>query len=211
MGWAIALSVGLHSVLFGWMTHPHSGGSQSGAALATRMLVAVYHSAQQEPTPVAEPVAPTPQPKPVPVDAAAARSAPTALAPEPKPIEPLPVTVTRSLPPAPSYHGGPGLNPPPRFLNDIEPQYPESALMVEGSVVLRFLISATGEVEDVAVLRSSPPGTFDEAALRAYSKARFSPGYLLGVPVKSQKIIEVLFTPTNRGGAIDATAQIPSR
>lgn len=74
--------------------------------------------------------------------------------------------------------------------------------MQEGSVVLRLLISTSGEVDEVAVLRSTPPGLFEASALQAFAKAKFSPGYFLGIAVKSQIYIEVGYTPINRGGAV---------
>lgn len=191
----------------GWSLLPHGGATQVGSVVATRMLVAlVVQQSQTEMVP--EPlIAPTDPPKPAPAPSPVVPQQTEGLKvvaePDPSPRQAAPAP---SLPPAPAYHTSQGLNPPPRFLNDVEPIYPAGASLQEGSVVLRFLISATGEIENVAVVRSTPPGVFDEAALAAYSKARFSPGYLLGIPVRSQKTIEVLFTPINRGGAVDGTA-----
>ncbi len=77
--------------------------------------------------------------------------------------------------------------------------YPEEAKKQEGSVVLRLLISEAGAVDNVAVVRAYPAGLFEASALEAFGKAKFSPGKMLGVAVKSQITIEVLFTPINRG------------
>lgn len=106
-----------------------------------------------------------------------------------------------ALPPAPAYRGE-GLDPPPRPVSDIDPEYPTEAGLQEGTVVLRILIDASGKVDNVAVVRSNPRGVFDQSALAAFGNAKFSPGYFLGVPVKSQITIAVDYTPTNRGNAV---------
>jgi TonB family protein len=92
-----------------------------------------------------------------------------------------------------------GLDPPPRPLGDIEPEYPAAAGLQEGVVALRLLINEAGTVDRVLVLRSTPAGFFEESAVRAFSTARFAPGRFLGIPVKSQITVEVEFTPINRG------------
>lgn len=103
------------------------------------------------------------------------------------------------LPPAASYLKAAELDPPPYPLHEIQPEYPDAAGMQEGLVVLRLLINEEGKVDDVAVLRSYPVGLFEDSARAAFSSARFSPGMLLGIPVKSQITIQVLFTPENKG------------
>ena len=124
-------------------------------------------------------------------------------APSPPSLPSLPsLTPIPALPPAPAYLSGGKLDPGPRPLHDIEPVYPGEAHLREGLVVLRLLISAAGEVDDVAVVRSFPPGLFDASALIAFSQAKFSPGLMLGMPVKSQITIEVEFTPINRGATV---------
>ncbi len=111
------------------------------------------------------------------------------------PAPPAPI----GLPPAPDYFAGGRLDPGPRPLEDVEPLYPEEAKQQQGSVVLRLLINEAGTVDNVAVVRAFPAGLFESSALEAFGKARFSPGRMLGVAVKSQITIEVMFTPINRG------------
>lgn len=130
------------------------------------------------------------------VATAAASSTPAAgLAPSKPAAEP-------ELPPAPAYLAGGKLDPGPRPLTDIDPAYPPEANLQEGQVVLRLLINEAGEVDNVAVVRASPKGLFEASALTAFSAAKFSPGKLLGVPVKSQVTIEVQFMPINRGAKV---------
>jgi len=113
----------------------------------------------------------------------------------------MPSTAATALPAAPEYALGIRLDPGPRPLDDIEPDYPDPHLR-EGTVVLRLLISETGHVDDVAVVRSQPSGVFEQAALDAFGKARFAPGLAAGTPVKSQITVEVRFVPVNRGGRV---------
>ena len=103
------------------------------------------------------------------------------------------------LPPAPGYLLGAQLDARPFPLYDIEPAFPAEADLQEGVVTLRILISATGNVDNVAVVSASPKGLFEHAALSAFESAKFSPGIALGIAVKSQMTVEVNFTPFNRG------------
>jgi periplasmic protein TonB len=113
----------------------------------------------------------------------------------------MPSTAATALPAAPDYALGIRLDPGPRPLDDIEPEYPDPHLR-EGTVVLRLLISETGHVDNVAVVRSEPIGVFEQAALDAFGKARFAPGLAAGTPVKSQITVEVRFVPINRGARV---------
>jgi TonB family protein len=107
-----------------------------------------------------------------------------------------------AAPPASDYAVASRLDPGPQLLEDVEPVYPAEAGLTEGSVVLRLLIGRAGTVDEVIVVRSLPKGVFDRSAVAAFSAARFSPGRMLGVPVKSQLTIEVHFTPVDRGGNV---------
>lgn len=79
---------------------------------------------------------------------------------------------------------GPGNDPgklevavPPRPLSTPQPEYPESMREEdeEGSVTLRFVVAASGEVESVSVVSSSGEGAFEQAALAAGRRWTFSP------------------------------------
>lgn len=118
------------------------------------------------------------------------------------PSVPASPAVAPGLPPAPAYLTAGRLDPGPRPLDEVDPAYPESANLQEGSVVLRLLISEAGAVDNVAVVRAYPAGLFEQSALEAFGRARFSPGMRFGIPVKSQITIEVMFTPINRGAKV---------
>lgn len=95
-----------------------------------------------------------------------------------------------------------GLDPPPKPLHDIDPLYPPEAGSREGTVAIQLLINERGMVDNVVVINSFPKGMFDDSAIQAFKSAHFSPGLFLGIPVKSQLIIEVEFMPINRGASI---------
>ena len=217
---AIAAAIALHAAIL--VFRPGVSGDRATAASASAMVVRIVHAgagvaaprSNAEPAPAAaaapalersEPVA-APAKAQVGADAAKAdarsetseaRPASRAM-PAAEPVVPSP----RELAPAPEYALGIRLDPGPRPLDDIDPEYPDPVNLRTGSVVLRLLISETGHVDDVSVVRADPPGVFDQAAVEAFSKARFSPGVAGGTPVKSQIRVEVQFMPINRGARV---------
>ncbi|GMV31228.1 MAG: hypothetical protein AMXMBFR59_33530 [Rhodanobacteraceae bacterium] len=66
----------------------------------------------------------------------------------------------------------------PMAAHAVQPLYPERALLrgIEGSVRLSYYVDDSGRVRDVRVEQSSPPSTFDAAAVAALRKWRFVPG-----------------------------------
>jgi len=222
---AVALHVAILAIRPGGSTGSHV--APAAKAMAVRLLhtqAIVAPSAREEPTqrataaaaPAAMPAAPLgevhPAPKrersPLQRAQEGARAGSPTLANEPHRAEAttpaaaaMPSTAATALPAAPEYALGVRLDPGPRPLDEIEPDYPDPYLR-EGTVVLRLLISETGHVDDVAVVRSQPSGVFEQAALDAFGKARFAPGLAAGTPVKSQITVEVRFVPINRGGRV---------
>lgn len=81
---------------------------------------------------------------------------------------------------------------------DIPPLiYPEEAYLrrIEGTVVLRVFISASGTIDSVDLLSATPPDLFEQSALDAVLATRFRPARLFGRPVNSQKTLEIRFDP----------------
>ena len=210
------LAIGLHAALLmsSLPTLVGSALTEAAPAMAVRLLTretvalaapaeaaaAVAPEAAVSPSPpptTARTATKVAEPAPAPVAADPAMAAKVTLdvvaAPAPAP------PAAPGLPPAPDYLAGGRLDPGPRPLEDIDPLYPEEAKQQEGSVVLRLLINEAGTVDNVAVVRAYPAGLFEASALEAFGKAKFSPGKMLGVAVKSQITIEVMFTPINRG------------
>jgi protein TonB len=74
--------------------------------------------------------------------------------------------------------------PPARMAADklkrvryVAPEYPREAMLrgTEGSVRVRITVGADGEVADATIVESSPPRTFDRAAMNAVKRWRFEP------------------------------------
>lgn len=91
--------------------------------------------------------------------------------------------------------GTPGLIPA-EVVRMRDPSYPPMARArrVEGSVLLAVLVSETGKVLDVRVIRGITPDLgFTHSAVEAVRSATFRPGSKDGVRVKSYKTISVSF------------------
>jgi protein TonB len=75
-----------------------------------------------------------------------------------------------------------------------QPVYPAlaKAARVQGAVILRALISKTGDIEDLSVV-SGPP-MLTASALEAVRRWKYKPYLLQGVPVDVQTTITVNFT-----------------
>jgi protein TonB len=224
---AVAIALAMHALIFAVRPGGLTGSHVAPAAAKAMAIRVVSAPTLAEPTVgqgaqpaggVAEAAAvPAPKVEPRPAaraerppmrrshDAAPGRSPALASEPDDAPgkaaAAAMPSTAATALPAAPDYALGIRLDPGPRPLDDIEPEYPDPYLR-EGTVVLRLLISETGHVDDVAVVRSQPSGVFEQAALDAFGKARFAPGLAAGTPVKSQITVEVRFVPVNRGGRV---------
>ncbi len=64
---------------------------------------------------------------------------------------------------------------PPKPLTRPNPDYPLAALSrgIAGSVLLEYTVDGRGRVVKARVLESTPPGVFEEVALRAVSRWRY--------------------------------------
>ena len=67
------------------------------------------------------------------------------------------------------------------------PKYPPAAQEqgIEGEVEVIYDVSVNGEVQNVRIFSSTPPGVFDEAALTTVRSWRFNPPYVDGVPQRA--------------------------
>ena len=214
---AVVVAIVLHAALI-FRLDP-SGGSVSAsspAVMAVRIVpsssldaavptsVAALSAPAVEPPPERELLptpTPTPQTKPA-IDAESSRRKADAQAQSVSSTAAAAAPAGGALAAASDYAIGAQLDPGPRPLGDIEPDYPDTVRLRSGTVTLRLLISDSGHVDEVGVVRAEPPGVFEQAAIDAFSSARFSPGMAGGHPVKSQIRIEVEFMPINRGARI---------
>lgn len=80
---------------------------------------------------------------------------------------------------------------------DLKPFFPieaKEANITEKTVVVLVQIDEIGQLKSAKIASGKAGYGFDEAALRIINKARFSPGYLNGKPVKMQHRIPINFT-----------------
>jgi TonB family protein len=82
----------------------------------------------------------------------------------------------------------------PEILRRVEPQYPEAArkARIEGVVILDAVIAASGEVEEVRVIRSAGK-LLDDAAAEALRRWTYRPATLNGRPVRVLLTVTVSF------------------
>ena len=68
----------------------------------------------------------------------------------------------------------------------VAPIYPRRALTrnIEGTVLLEFVVTATGAVRDPVVIEAKPPGFFERAAIQAALKFKYKPKVIDGEPVE---------------------------
>ena len=67
-----------------------------------------------------------------------------------------------------------------------------------GLLLVAVIVDEGGVVRKLQIAESEPPGLFDEAAKLGWQDVRFLPARLNGVAVKSQKLIELNYTPSER-------------
>jgi TonB family protein len=114
---------------------------------------------------------------------------PQPVVPQPQPVEPQVARAREGdLVPA----GTDGLNPP-RMTRQAALTYPQVARMerIQGAVLMSVLVSETGAVQDVRVIRGDPRLT--EAAVSTVRRSGFSPGTKDGVRVKSWIPVTISF------------------
>lgn len=91
------------------------------------------------------------------------------------------------------YRPGNGVTVP-KAIYTPQPEYTDKArkLKINGSVVLRMVVSEEGKVRDLKVIKSLDRG-LDKQAIAAVSAWRFEPGMKDGKPVAVQLPVEVDF------------------
>jgi protein TonB len=85
----------------------------------------------------------------------------------------------------------------PRLVREVKPTYTSDAMRakVQGTVLLECVVTVSGDVADVKVLRSLDANFgLDQEAIKAARQWRFSPATRLGVPVPVLITIELAFT-----------------
>ncbi len=97
-------------------------------------------------------------------------------------------------------------------LIEVVPTYPEAAegRDVPGFVEVELTVLPSGEVEDVSVIESEPPGLFDEAAVSAVRRWRYPPDAERDVQRVTDRLEFTPDAPAPRPASEDA-AQEPAR
>lgn len=207
---AVWISLGLHAAVIALVqvTPPVSRGL--GGPVIEARLVAAHAEPVVDDVPDASsdtlsPLAPSesaePMPDaraPVPLEsvqpAAVAQSpAPEVTVPPVVPVVTSPIAITSTV--DLTYYGVREVDVLPRALYEIVPDYPEEAerQRVSGKVRLQLKLEADGRVVDAEVVHASPPGVFDDAAIKAFRAAHFVPALKSGRPVRALVMIEVTF------------------
>jgi TonB family protein len=93
------------------------------------------------------------------------------------------------------YYTSKELDVRPAIRVNVMPEYPASALAARanGKVAIEVLINEHGDVDQVNVLKATPADYFEEAAITAWRKAKFTPGMIGNARVKSRLAFEVNF------------------
>lgn len=105
------------------------------------------------------------------------------------PVEEKPFIIVKEMP---SFPGGESALL--QYVTD-HVRYPEDALMnwIQGTVILRFVVSSTGEIKDVELIRSVDPLLDNEAIKVIAGMPRWKPGKQDGRPVPVYFSIPVVF------------------
>jgi len=87
------------------------------------------------------------------------------------------------------------IDQPPVPIQKVDPEFPPAARRLgdAGKVVVKFLVKADGSVIRVSILEANPEGLFDQSALDAIGKWRFTPGIYHGNAVAAWVILPVHF------------------
>jgi protein TonB len=77
----------------------------------------------------------------------------------------------------------------------MKPVYPYRArrLNITGNVEVKFLVDKNGQAQHIKILKSNPPGIFDETVLRTLPSWKFSPAKLRGEAVSCWVITAIAF------------------
>lgn len=205
IAFAALLSLGLHGAL--WQSVKLAPpATAKRAALEARLVpkpqpesLFILPSDPQTPT---EPLAPIEEP-PLSMPETSSLAPAVAVEPDAAPDPAKPGVDAAALPQITApidavYYQAGEVDQGAQFLNEILPEYPAEAHFrgLTGSVDLALYIDEAGQIRDITVERADPPGFFEEAAIKAFRTARFSPAIKDGRAVKSHKNIRVSFDLT---------------
>jgi len=157
------------------------------------------------PAPKALPVAPPPPAVVPPPAATPPHDAPLPMAPTAPVVAKTEQAPSPAAAPAPAaaltssvdltYYNARDLDVQPHALRVIRPDYPAEAdrQRVSGTLRLQLKLEADGRVSDIEIVSATPPGIFEDSAIKAFRDARFAPAQKNGRPVRALVVIEVVY------------------
>ena len=103
----------------------------------------------------------------------------------PDALEPAKTKALETNPAAAGIYQVASIDIPPRIKRYYPPLYPPRAKGqgVEGKVVVRCVVSASGRVRDVKIIQAEPAGYFEKTALKSVAKWTFVPAKFKGKKV----------------------------
>ncbi len=142
------------------------------------------------PPPIAAPLHDAPQP----AAPAAAETAPVSSSVSSAPAAPVPAAALTSSVDL-TYYNARELDVQPHALRIIRPDYPAEAdrRRLSGTLRLQLKLETDGRVSDIEVVSATPPGMFEDSAIKAFRDARFAPAQKNGHPVRALVVIEVVY------------------
>jgi protein TonB len=129
-------------------------------------------------------------------DLEATAAAVAAATPTPAPTAVVVVPVEPTQTPSPTATPEPVRETPPAILKVVKPLYPPVALQarIGGIVILRVLVSETGQPLEIEVMRGGKGG-LTEAAVSAVRKWTFTPARRGETPVRAWTTVPIPFEP----------------
>ena len=84
-----------------------------------------------------------------------------------------------------------------KLIRRINPDYPSAAKKdgISGWVDLEVTVSTQGVVENVSVIRATPPDMFDKSAVAAVKKWKYDPRFVDGLPSQAHLKVHLDFGP----------------
>ncbi len=201
----IVSSVGAHAGLAWWLLQPVPG---EPVKLPVVPPIEVVLTPPEVPPMVEPPPPPPPPPPPKPVVPKPKAEVPK---PKPKPVVPKPVPKIEPLVPPPVTPPPAPVTPTPvvqkytgakayaAYLSNPPPKYPPAAMRKgwEGTVLLKVLVTPTGQPSTIQLAKSSGRHVLDDAAIAAVKKWRFAPAKRGDTPVEGWVSFPIEFNLDN--------------
>jgi len=102
---------------------------------------------------------------------------------------------------------------PPKFINQVKPQYPDSARQAgeTGEVKVKVLVQADGTAKNFTIFKSSGHKDLDDAVLAAVKASTYKPAYSNGKPILAFLDITYAFTLKGLAEAESSTSDLESK